>query len=200
MRYLIQCQRYYDESESMVIPLIRTLLACALLSVAVTACAARDAAYRYEVRVGGAAPDTVDREGAIDLDGFLAVFHEYPWAEAVSQLGEDVGPSLKTIQTGGDRHAFFVSVVGDSEHWNYVVGVVYPREVPLENRSDEHDGSRETTVLRWAEVVVVKPPELVALYATKFFSSDLSLLLEAMRKAPLFLDVPASELAHIGEG
>ena len=199
-RYLIRCRGRKNKSESKVISVIRALSLCVIMLGVVVACTSQAATHTYELRSAGEDPPTVARKGPIDLAGFLAALRTFPWAEQVAQSQEGAEPSLKAIEVRGDGHTFFVSVVGDSEQWSYVVGVIYPQEVPVESNAAAPDAAPDVTVLRWAEAVVVKPVELVELYATRFFSGELAPLLDAMRKAPLFLNAPASELAHIGEG
>lgn len=172
-----------------------------LLAAVLTACSVQRATHTVEVRHAGAGSGKVEHRAPVDLPGFVEAFRKFDWAAQAGQSGDGAEPSLKVSHNATGR-AFFVSVVGDADYFSYVVGAIYPREMsrPADDEAGSGQAQAEVTeTVRWAEVVVVRPAALVERYAQKYFAGDLDALLEAMRKAPPFLDVPASELPHIGE-
>lgn len=177
------------------------LLLAGVLAGVLAACSAQRATHTVEVRHAGAVSGEVEQRAPVDLAGFLAAFRTFDWAAQAGRSGDGAEPSLKVSNNATGR-AFFVSVVGDADYFSYVVGAIYPREMSRSAADDSDSGQAPvevTETVRWAEVVVVRPAALVERYAQKYFAGDLDVLLEAMRKAPPFLDVPASELPHIGE-
>jgi len=135
----------------------------------------------------------------MDAEKFPQVVREIPWRDQVGKSGDGAEPSLKIMHQSGDGDAFLVSVVGDEETLSYVVGAIYQREVPASQLSEQAAMESGSKMVRWAELVVVKPIALVELYAGKYFAGDLEQLLSTLRKAPPFMSAPASEVPHIGE-
>lgn len=161
----------------------------------------RASAHSYEVRSVKDNKGSLVSMGPASYATFVVAFREFPWVEQVVKSDiffadseeESVAPALKVNSAAAEQASFFVSAIGKPSALGYVVGVIYPREFLLDPEG------KETEIVRWAELFVVKPAALVERYAKKFYAGDIETLLEFMRKAPPFISDEASLIPHLGE-
>lgn len=188
------------------------MIRAVFLSLIFLASCSQAGTHVYEERKVDGENSQFQRTGVVTYEGFVTAFRGYAWAEQVALYasvsdqseGSEVvvpGPAIKVTDATNDGASLFVSAIGSAQAFGYVVGIIYPKEFVLEPEAGVADQQEtvKTETVRWAEVFVVKPPELVERYAQKFFAGDAQSLLDFMRKAPPFVSGEASEIANLGE-
>ncbi len=84
--------------------------------------------FTYDIQYAGYDFDQYDLKGNANYEIFVKEFREFPWKD---QVGKSNGGSEPTISVKNQQSNIdlWVSVIGSSDEYAYLVGIVQPKKV-----------------------------------------------------------------------
>ena len=120
--------------------------------------------FTWNVQKSGYDFDQYDDKGETDYENFISEFEKFPWMKQLDYFKYNQGGcsptlSVKDLKTGKD---FWVSMIGDRNDHDYLIGYIYPKEVT------GLFGIGKPKKIRWLKMYLVDDKELVK-YCFKLF-------------------------------
>ena len=140
--------------------------------------------FTYDIQQADYDYDQYDRKGAATFQDVVNTFRRFPWRDQVGIASQGAEPTLsvKNSKTGID---LWVSVVGSPQRYDYIVGIVYPKQVK------GFFGLGSAKEVRWVTAYTTQSSATVESLFKLYFQGDMPRLTAQMRSLPLFLDQEA---------
>ena len=142
--------------------------------------------FTYNVQLAGYDYDRYDEKGAIDYDGFVRAFDQFPWREQM-QAWQTVreGCSATVSVTDHTRQIdYWVSVAGDTDP-KFLLGIVYEKEVK------GLFGFGKPKKKRWVEIYSAPSRDSILQTFKLFFAGQIGLLMRTLNSFEKFDELEA---------
>jgi len=140
--------------------------------------------FTYNIQMSGYKFEQYDEKGTTDYSNFLKEFRAFPWS---TQVGKSNGGSESTISVKNlsNQTDLWVSVMGESSDYLFLVGIVYKKEVT------GFLGLGKTKTIRWLEIYVAETDYIVESTFSMFFKGDHTQLMSELIKLPKYDEMEA---------
>lgn len=143
--------------------------------------------FTYNVQLAGYDYDRDDEKGAIDYDGFVRAFDQFPWREQMEEwqrIGQ--GCSATIAVTDHSRGVdYWVSIGTRDDKPMFLLGVVYEKEVK------GFLGFGKPTKKRWVEIYVAPSRGSIVDTFKLFFAGQIDELLRTLKGYEKFDELEA---------
>ncbi|UTW46113.1 hypothetical protein KFE80_04250 [bacterium SCSIO 12696] len=140
--------------------------------------------FTYDIQQAGYRFDQYDLKGSATFEIFKKEFRAFPWKE---QVGNNKGGSEPTISVKNSETKIdlWVSVVGSSEEFAYLVGIVQPKKIKT------MFGFGKEKEVQWVTAYVLEQPEWVEEAFQLYFLGQTEVLNSRFSSLPIFLEQEA---------
>ena len=125
--------------------------------------------FTYNIQQAGYKFDQYDLKGTATFDIFKKEFRSFPWKEQVGRNGGGSEPTI-SVKNLGTKIDLWVSVIGDSEEFAYLIGIAQPKMVKTELGFDKEKE------VQWVTAYVLKRAEWVEEAFELFFDGKTEIL------------------------
>ena len=84
--------------------------------------------FTYDIQKAGYRFDQYDLMGKATIEKFRATFRNYPWKDQVGKSNGGSEPTI-SVKKSNTKDSLWVSAIGSSEDYIYVVGIVQPKKI-----------------------------------------------------------------------
>ncbi len=141
--------------------------------------------FTYDIQQAGYAFDQYDLKGEASYPLFLNEFRTYLWRDQVGLEGGGAAPTI-SVKNQSIHTDLFVSVVGNSSEFAYLIGVVKPKKVK------SFFGLGKIKEVRWVTIYLTEKPRDVERAFNLFFNMQLEELNSNLNALPIFLEQKAT--------
>jgi len=141
--------------------------------------------FTYDIQQAGYRFDQYDLKGKATFEIFKEEFRGFPWKD---QVGNNKGGSEPTIsiKNSDTNIDLWVSVIGNSKEFAYLVGIVQPKKVKT------MFGLGKEKEVQWVSAYVLEKPEWVEEAFQLYFSNKIDVLNSNFSALPIFLEQEAA--------
>ena len=136
----------------------------------------------WDIQLSGYDYTQYDKRGEIDYFKFMDEFDKFPWLEQLdkqNKIQKGCSPTLsvnnETLNLG-----LWVSMAGDRNDNNYLIGYVYPKE------KKGFLGLGKVKTVRWLEIYATRDKRMIKDCFKLFFENDFSKLESTIRQLDEF--------------
>ena len=142
--------------------------------------------FTYNVQLAGYDYDRYDEKGAIDYDGFVRVFDQFPWRKQMEEW-QRIGRGCSATISVTDRVRnidYWVSVAGDTDP-TFLLGIVYEKDVK------GFFGFGKPKRKQWVEIYVAPSRESILDTFKLFFTGQIDELMRILKGFEKFDELEA---------
>lgn len=135
--------------------------------------------FTYNFQMSGYDFEKYDEKGNTDYSNFIKEFRLFPWSSQVgkSNGGSEATISVKNLSNDTD---FWVSVMGEPTDYQFLVGIVYKKEVK------SFFGLGKPKTIKWLEIYVAENEYIVENTFALFFKGENIQLMSELTKLPIY--------------
>jgi hypothetical protein len=141
--------------------------------------------FTYDIQQAGYDFDQYDLKGEATYDKFITEFRNFPWKEQVEKSKEGTSEPSLAVKNSVSKIDCWVSVIGTSKEFAYLVGIVYPKKVKT-----FFVFGKEKEV-RWVEAFIVEEKKEVEELFKLYFDGKIEELKSKLAQHSLFLSQKA---------
>jgi hypothetical protein len=143
--------------------------------------------FTYNVQLAGYDYDRYDEKGAIDYDGFVRVFDEFPWREQMEKWRRSGQGCSATVSISDSSHQvdYWVSVATRNDNTMFLLGIVYVKEVK------GFLGFGKPRKKRWVEIYVAPSRKSILDTFKLFFTGQIDELMRTLKGLEKFDELEA---------
>jgi hypothetical protein len=143
--------------------------------------------FTWNAQLAGYDFSKYDEKGETNFQNFIDEYEKFPWLDQLDsyqEIKQGCSPTLsvKDTKTG---QSFWVSMAGDRNNNNYLIGYVFPKE------KKGLFGFGKPKTVRWLEIYGTHDTEVVKNCFQLFFDRDHSKLKSALSELDLFDEMEA---------
>lgn len=136
----------------------------------------------YNIQLAGYDYNHYDEKGEVDLQTFIKVIEQFPWVEQVEKYNQNQQGCSATISVTNlsTNNSLWVSIVGDKNKYNYLIGYVYPKA------TKGFLGLGKEKIRNWIDIYNIGDFTLVKNFFFIFFDGNETLLQEQLSQEERF--------------
>jgi len=144
---------------------------------------------RCNIQHAGYDFDKYDDLGDVSYSSFIDIFHNFPWQDEIEIRDAHDGsePTISIVDEKINK-TLWVSVVGDRNKFDYIIGLVEPTEIKT------WFGFGKPKIKDWVMAYTTEDIKDVELCFKLFMDFRSDELQKIFKNLPLFLDLPARKI------